>query len=91
MFEEQADFFARDVVLTGDVVAHVQRTLRFISATRIGRILAKPPFNGVAKKLRVGDKRYRVVVIRNHEKWEVTPHNEIMNHIEGEDSIDIMS
>lgn len=90
MFEEQAGFFARDVVLTSEVVAHVQRTLRFISATRIGRVLAKSPFNGKAKKLRVKDSFYRVVIIRNHQKWDAVPHHEIMDHIQGEDSIDLL-
>lgn len=91
MFEEQAAFFARDIVLTSEVVLHVQRTLRFISSTRIGRVLAKPPFNGIAKKLRVGGKHYRSIIIRNHKKWDVAPHNEIMEHIGGDDDIDIMS
>lgn len=91
MFEERAEFFAKDVLLTSDVVAHVQRTLRFISATRIGRVLAKSPFNGVAKRLRIKDSFYRAIVIRNHKKWETAPHNEIMDHIQGEDDIDIMS
>ena len=91
LFEERGEFFSRDVVLTSDVVAYVHRTLRFISPTRIGRVLAKPPFNGVAKRLRVKDGFYRAVIVRNHQKWDAMPHNEIMDYIRGDDDIDILS
>lgn len=83
MFEERADFFSKDVVLTSDVVNHVHRTLRFISPTRIGRVLAKPPFNGIAKKLRVKECFHRAIIVRNHQKWDAMPHHEIMAHITG--------
>ncbi len=90
MFEERAEFFSRDVVLTSDVVAHVHRTLRFISATRIGRVLAKPPFSGKPKKLRLGDRFYQTIIVRNHQKWDALPHKEIMAHITGgDDNIDV--
>ena len=92
MFEERAEFFARDVVLTSEVVTHVQRTLRYISPTRIGRVLAKAPFNGSPKRLRIKDSFYRVIIVRNHQKWEAMPHNEIMEHINGgDDDIDLLS
>lgn len=91
MFEEQAEFFARDVVLTGDVVAHIHRhCIAKPSATRIGRILSKPPFFGTPLRFRVGEKRYRGVVIRNHARWIAATGNEIMDHIGGDDSIDLM-
>jgi Bifunctional DNA primase/polymerase, N-terminal/Primase C terminal 2 (PriCT-2)/Family of unknown function (DUF5906) len=92
LFEERAEFFAKDVVLTSDVVAYVQRTLRFISATRIGRILAKAPFNGIAKRLRIKDSFHRAIIIRNHQKWDVMRHTDIMEHVQGgDDDLDIMS
>jgi Bifunctional DNA primase/polymerase, N-terminal/Primase C terminal 2 (PriCT-2)/Family of unknown function (DUF5906) len=92
LFEERAEFFVRDVVLMSDVVSYIQRTLRFTSPTRVGRILAKPPFNGRAKKLRVGESCYRVVIVRNHNKWDMTPHHETLNYIRGDnDDIDILA
>lgn len=91
MFEEQASFFARDVVATGDVTTYLQKTFRYATATHTGRILAKPPFNGKPRQVKDGLKNYRVIILRNHDKWMNAPGCEVMDHIEGEDSIDIMS
>jgi hypothetical protein len=62
------------------------------SSSRIGKILAKPPFNGEAKKIRAGKGRYPVVIVRNHTLWECASGQEIYNHITGDDDvIDIMA
>lgn len=92
MFEEQAEFFSRDIVVTSEVLAYVHKhsTMR-PSAIRVGKILCKAPFNGIAIQFRVGEKRFRGVIIRNHQKWNGLPGREIMDHIGGDDNIDLMS
>jgi hypothetical protein len=91
MFEEQAEFFARDVVLTGDVVAYVHRhCVAKPSATRIGRLLGKAPFFGEPIRFRVGEKRYRGIIIRNRAKWSAATGDAIMDHIGGDDNVDLM-
>lgn len=93
MFEERAEFFARDIVVVSDVQAYVHKhSVARSSTTRIGKVLAKPPFNGNALQFRVGEKRYRGVIIRNHAKWAAVPGQEIWDHITGgDDDIDILS
>jgi hypothetical protein len=92
MFEERSDFFARDVVIVREVTEHLHRLRIFSSDTRVGRILAKPPFNGVAKRFRDGDKLYRGVIVRNHIRWDSAAHAEVMEHLKGgNDDIDILS
>jgi hypothetical protein len=92
MFEEQAEFFTRDVVLVGEVQRYVHRnSIARPSLTRIGQILAKTPFNGKAKRYRDGEKFYRAVIVRNHSKWLAASGRSVMDHIQGEDFIDIMS
>jgi|GEM_PF-5368893 len=88
MFEEHSGLLSKDVVVTSDVVAFVRRELRVgVSATRIGRILAKPPFSGLQKKLRAVDGgRPNVVIIRNHKKWDMATHKEIFAHINSDDA-----
>jgi hypothetical protein len=93
MFEERAEFFARDIVVVGDVQAYTHKhSVARPSAIRIGKVLAKAPFFGIAIKFRVGVKLYRGVIIRNHEKWRAATGRAIMDHIEGDsDEIDILS
>jgi len=55
------------------------------SAHRIGRLLCRPPFNGRAVQFRVGEAKYRGVIIRNAENWVGASGREIMAHISGED------
>ena len=90
MFEEQAEFFARDVVITSEVLRYVHKnsTVR-PSATRIGKLLCKAPFFGAPIQFRVGEKRYRGVIIRNQKKWTGATGREIMDHIGGDDDIEI--
>lgn len=90
MYEEQAEFFARDIVITSEVLAYVHKhsTMR-PSATRIGKILCRAPFNGLAIQFRVGEKRFRGVIIRNHQKWNGLPGRELKDHIDGDDDIDV--
>jgi hypothetical protein len=92
MFEERAAFFARDVVLTSEVVAYVHRhCVSKPSATRVGRILTKAPFFGKAIKFRAADRLYRGVIVRNHAKWGGSRGKDIIDHIGGDDDIDILS
>jgi hypothetical protein len=91
MFEEHAEFFSLDVVLVGEVQRYVHKnSVARPSLTRIGQMLAKPPFNGKAKKYRDGEKLYSAVVIRNHDKWLAASGREVMAHIHGEDDCLLM-
>jgi Primase C terminal 2 (PriCT-2)/Family of unknown function (DUF5906) len=87
LFEEKAEFFARDVVLTRDAVAHVQRTFKYSSAQRIGKLLTKPPFNGRAIQFSADGKTYRAIVFKDHNRWEGAPGREIIAYI-NDDKID---
>lgn len=83
-FDERTGPFARDVVLIGDVTEWARKNSPFKpNMHRVGRVLAKPPFNGVPKRFRVGDALYRAVVIRSHAKWACATGKEIMDHITG--------
>lgn len=91
MFEERAGFFSRDIVIVSEVQAHVHKhSVARPSATRIGKVLAKAPFFGIALRFRVGDKFYRGVIIRNHDKWRPATGRMMMNHIQGDDDIDLL-
>jgi hypothetical protein len=94
LLEEQAEFFARDVVLVGEVHRYVHKnSVARPTLTRVGKLLAKPPFNGKAKRYRDGKKFYRAVIIRNHDKWLTASGRQVMEHITGgnDDDIDLMS
>jgi hypothetical protein len=91
MFEERSNFFCKDIVVTGDVTAHLQKTFRYASAIHTGRILTREPFNGKPRQVKDGLKNYRVMILRNHDKWLNAPGRQVMSHIEGDDEIDIMS
>jgi hypothetical protein len=91
MFEERAEFFARDIVVVSEVQAYAHKhSVSKSSVTRIGQILAKPPFFGEAVKFRVGNKHFRGVIVRNHDQWRGQPGKQLMDHITGgDDNIDI--
>jgi hypothetical protein len=92
MYEEQAQFFAKDVVVVNEVQAYVhQHSVAKSSLIRIGKVLAKEPFKGKPIRFRVKGKLYRGVVIRNHNKWFTASGEDIISHIQGEDSIDLLS
>lgn len=91
MLEERAEFFSRDVVLTGEVMSYVHKHSPMRpSANRIGKILTKAPFNGMAIQFRDGESRYRGVILRNYKKWNGATGRELMEHIRGDDDIDIL-
>jgi hypothetical protein len=88
-FDERADIFDRDIVTASHAVAYVHKhSLMKPNAHRVGRLLAKPPFNGKAIQFRVGERRFQAVIIRNHKAWDGAFGKDIMAHIDGED-IDI--
>jgi hypothetical protein len=93
MFEERSGIFSRDIVLTSEVMAYIHKNSHMRPAlTRIGKILAKPPFNGKAHQFRVGDGRYRAVILRNYDHWLQAGGKTVMAHIQGDDDeIDILS
>lgn len=92
MFDEHSEFFERDVVLTSEVAEYVQRRgFRYMSAARIGRILAKEPFNGISKVFRSKKGTFRCVIVRNHSKWMEMPGTEIMSHVNGDDDFDFLA
>jgi hypothetical protein len=91
MFEARTDIFDRDIVVVSEVQEYVHRhSVAKSAATRIGRVLAKPPFHGIAIRFRVGDSFYRGVIIRNHSKWKGAPGPDLMAHIRGDSEIDIL-
>lgn len=90
MFEEHAQMFSRDIVITSEVMAHVHKHSPMRpSANRIGKILTSAPFNGVAIQFRAGQGRYRGVVIRNHQKWISATGRTLMDHVSGDDDIEV--
>jgi hypothetical protein len=91
MWEQRSAPFDRDVVLTNEIGEYVRKhCLAKPSNHRIGKILAKPPFNGKHIQFRAGEGRYRAIALRNFKRWGGTSGKEIMAHISGED-IDITS
>ena len=89
-FEQRSEPLEHDVVIVSEVVDYVHRHCAAKpSASRIGRLLAKPPFNGVPQTYRVGDSLYRGIVIRKHNRWNGAPGKEIHAHVCGE-TIDLL-
>lgn len=90
MFEEHAQMFSRDIVITSEVMAHVHKhsTMR-PSANRIGKILTSAPINGTAIQFRAGSGRYRGVIIRNPQKWISATGKALMEQVSGDDEIDV--
>lgn len=92
LYEEQAEFFARDVVIVGEVVQYVHKNTPVRpSAIRIGKLLARAPISGRPITFRLAEKTYRAVVIRNFQRWGGATGRDLMAHIHGDDdSIDFM-
>jgi hypothetical protein len=92
-FEERSDPLRTDVVLTREVVEYLQRhSLSKPNAHRVGRMLSKEPYNGIAKQFRAGDSRFRAIIIRNHAQWDLASGAAILANINGDDvqiSVDI--
>jgi hypothetical protein len=90
-FEQNAHPLNRDVVIAQDVVDYVHKhCVARPSAHRIGRMLCRPPFNGHAIQFRANSGKYRGVILKNRERWEGRPGNDILAHISGED-VDLAS
>jgi hypothetical protein len=90
MFEEHAEMFSRDIVVTSEVMAYVHKHSSVRpSANRIGKILTSDPFNGIAIQFRAGEGRFRGVIIRNHQKWKGLSGRQLKDHIDGDDDIEI--
>lgn len=82
--EERSGPFARDVVLISEVTDWARKAGNARpSMHRIGKVLAKAPFNGNAIRFRVGEGRFHGVVIRNHQKWALASGRQIMDHVHG--------
>jgi Bifunctional DNA primase/polymerase, N-terminal/Primase C terminal 2 (PriCT-2)/Family of unknown function (DUF5906) len=91
MFEERAEFFARDVVLTSEVHEYVHKHCTGKpSSTRIGKILCRKQFGGESIRFRDGAGSYRAIVLRNHAKWKAAPGRKIMEHIRSDDDVDLL-
>jgi hypothetical protein len=89
-FDERSGPFVRDVVLVAEVTEWARKAGNFKpSMHRVGKLLAKPPFGGKAKRFRVGPGLFHGVIIRNHAKWDAAPGKEIMDHIQGADDGDL--
>lgn len=84
--ESNSGIFARDVVLVEEAMSFIHRhTPARPNMHRVGKMLTKAPFNGVCHRIRVGENRYRVVILKNRAKWETSSGKDVMAHIEGLD------
>lgn len=98
-FEERTGPFARDVVMLTEVAEWLRKTGSWKpSLHRLGKLLAKPPFNGVSFRFRYGEARYHAVAIRNHATWRVAAGKDVMDHIQGvndpieiDDEVDLLA
>lgn len=80
-FEQITEPLVRDVVLPTEVTQYVCRqSVAKPTMHRIGRLLAKTPFNGRAIQFRIGEARYRAIAIRRH-----AMSRSMKAHIDGED------
>lgn len=85
-FEERSEPLSRDVVLTRDVGEYVRRHCSVKpSNDRIGKLLTSAPFKGTSIQFRVGESRYRAIVLRG--PWLKASGKAIMAHINGEDEV----
>jgi hypothetical protein len=86
-FEQHSAPLDRDIVIVGDVADWVRKnSVGKPSADRIGKILAKAPFGGEPKQFRVGEARYRGIIIRDHTRWRGATGQQIISNINGEDA-----
>lgn len=84
--ESGAGIFSRDVVLVEEAMTFVHRqTPSRPNMHRVGKILARPPFNGVCERIRVGEHRFRVAILKNHARWVGASGKDVMAHIQGLD------
>jgi hypothetical protein len=85
-WEERSGIFEKDIVLTHEATTFVHKnTPSKPSAHRVGRLLARDPFNGHPIQFRVGQKCYRGVILFNKDIWKGTSGKAIMDHITGDD------
>jgi hypothetical protein len=86
LHEERSPPFDRDVVRSSDVQRYMQQNCTAKpTASRIGRILTRAPFNGVVKIFFAKGGTHRAIVLYNHARWKNATGPEIMAHIEGDD------
>jgi hypothetical protein len=84
-FEQLTEPLSRDIVITQEVADFARRnSASKPSARRVGQMLCKPPFNGIAMQWRCGKARYRGVAIRDQARWAGATSVDIMAHIAGE-------
>ena len=85
-FEEYAEPLAKDVVITREVSEYVRRNcIAKPTNDRIGKLLCSEAFGGLSHQWRVGNARFRGIIMRNHARWLPASGAEIMAHIAGED------
>lgn len=86
MWEQREAPLDREVVITSELMAAVHKRCQMKpSANRIGKILTKPPFNGVAFQFRAGESKYRALALKNQDKWLKAPGRAVMDHVQGND------
>jgi len=90
-WEQRSEPLNRDIVLPHEVASYVcKHSISRPTAHRIGKMLCKPPFNGVTMRFRVGDGTYRGTIIRNQTRWAGARGVDIWGHISGED-VDLLT
>ena len=90
-FEEYAEPLAKNVVITREVGDWLRRNCAARpSNDRVGKLLCSPPFNGVPRKVQVGDAYYRCIILRGDNKWLGASGKEILEHISG-NAVDLTS
>lgn len=83
-FESRSEPLMRDTVLVSSVADNVRRNMDSKpSNITVGKTLAGYPFYGKPRQVRIGDQLYRVIVLRNHDRWLLAPGREVMDHIAG--------
>jgi hypothetical protein len=87
--EQYAEPLDTDVVITSEVAEHVRKHCTTKpSNDRVGKLLAKAPFNGKSRILRIGKGSYRCIILRNYEMWGTASSIDVMAHIRKE-TVDI--
>lgn len=88
MFEQRKEFFAKDVVISGDAAAYIAKhsAYRNMNSRHVGRLLTCYPFNGQPHQFRVGKAMYRCIILRNFAHWRYAPGADIMAHLNGADT-----
>lgn len=84
--DERIPPFDRDVVTAREATEYVHRHSPMKpTMVHVGRVLAKPPFNGRSIVFRAGGGTYRAIILRNPLYWAGASGREIQAHLDGDE------